>query len=80
MVDLGALGTDDDPLLTIISEHIMNTIEEVDANNTGLHFDEISDALEPMGIRVDEIDEALAWLLQRRLVAEIDQDIFGIDG
>lgn len=58
----------------------MNTIEEVDANNTGLHFDEISDALEPMGIRVDEIDEALAWLLQRRLVAEIDQDIFGIDG
>ncbi len=80
MVDLGALGTEDDPLLTIISEHIMSTIEEADTNNTGLHFDVISDALEPMGIRVDEIDEALAWLLQRRLVIEIDQDVFGIDG
>ncbi|MEC8873971.1 MAG: hypothetical protein VX502_01105 [Candidatus Thermoplasmatota archaeon] len=80
MVDLGALGIEDDPLLTIISEHIMSTIEETDANNTGLHFDEISDALEPMGIRVDEIDEALSWLLQRRLVMEIDQDVFGIDG
>lgn len=80
LVDLGALGTEDDPLLTIISEHIMSTIEEADTNNTGLHFDVISDALEPMGIRVDEIDEALAWLLQRRLVIEIDQDVFGIDG
>jgi len=80
LVDLGALGTEDDPLLTIISEHIMSTIEETGAINTGLHFDEISNALEPLGIRVDEIDEALAWLLQRREVIELDQDVFGIDG
>jgi len=33
-----------------------------------------------LGIRVDEIDEALAWLLQRRMVIELGQDVFGIDG
>jgi hypothetical protein len=80
LVDLGALGTGDDPLLTIISEHIMSTIEEANAINPGVHFDKISDTLEPLGIRVDEIDEALAWLLQRREVIELDQDVFGIDG
>lgn len=80
LVDLGALGTEDDPLLTIVSEHIMSTIEEAGAANTGIHFDGINDALEPLGIRADEIDEALAWLLQRRLIIELDQDVFGIDG
>ena len=80
LVDLGALGTEDDPLLTIVSEHIMSTIEEAGAANTGIHFDGISDILEPLGIRADEIDEALAWLLQRRLIIELDQDVFGIDG
>lgn len=80
LVDLGALGTEDDPLLTIVSEHIMSTIEEAGAANTGIHFDGISDTLEPLGIRADEIDEALAWLLQRRLIIELDQDVFGIDG
>jgi hypothetical protein len=80
LVDLGALGTEDDPLLTIVSEHIMSIIEEAGAANTGIHFDGISDALEPLGIRADEIDEALAWLLQRRLIIELDQDVFGIDG
>jgi hypothetical protein len=80
LVDLGALGTEDDPLLTIVSEHIMSIIEEAGAANTGIHFDGINDALEPLGIRADEIDEALAWLLQRRLIIELDQDVFGIDG
>jgi hypothetical protein len=80
LVDLGALGTEDDPLLTIVSEHIMSIIEEAGAANTGIHFDGINDALEPLGIRAEEIDEALAWLLQRRLIIELDQDVFGIDG
>ena len=80
LVDLGALGTEDDPLLTIVSEHIMSIIEEAGAADAEIHFDEISDALEPLGIRVDEIDEALAWLLQRRMVIELGQDIFGIGG
>ena len=80
LVDLGALGTEDDPLLTIVSEHIMSIIEEAGAADAEIHFDEISDSLEPLGIRVDEIDEALAWLLQRRMVIELGQDIFGIGG
>ena len=80
LVDFGALGTEDDPLLTIVSEHIMSIIEEAGAAKTEIHFDEISNALEPLGIRVDEIDEALAWLLQRRMVIELGQDVFGIDG
>ena len=58
----------------------MSIIEEAGAAKTEIHFDEISNALEPLGIRVDEIDEALAWLLQRRMVIELGQDIFGIGG
>ena len=80
LVAFGPLGTEDDPLLTIVSEHIMSIIEEAGAAKTEIHFDEISNALEPLGIRVDEIDEALAWLLQRRMVIELGQDVFGIDG
>jgi len=33
-----------------------------------------------LGIRTEEIDEALSWLLQRRMVIELDQDVYGIDG
>jgi hypothetical protein len=80
LVDLGALGTEDDPLLTIVSEHIMSIIEEAGAAKNEIHFAEISNALQPLGIRVDEIDEALAWLLQRKMVIELDQDVFGIGG
>jgi hypothetical protein len=80
LVDLGALGTEDDPLLTIVSEHIMSIIEEVGAAKNEIHFKEISKTLEPLGIRVDEIDEALAWLLQRKMIIEMGQDVFGIGG
>ncbi|SVE37716.1 uncharacterized protein METZ01_LOCUS490570, partial [marine metagenome] len=79
LVDLGALGSDDDPLLAIVSEHIMNAIEESGSSNGGVHFEVIIDTLEPLGIRADEIDEALSWLLQRRMVIEIEQDVFGVD-
>ena len=79
LVDLGALGSDDDPLLAIVSEHIMNAIEESGSSNGGVHFKVIIDTLEPLGIRADEIDEALSWLLQRRMVIEIEQDVFGVD-
>ena len=79
LVDLGALGSDDDPLLAIVSEHIMNVIEGSGSSNGGVHFEVIIDTLEPLGIRADEIDEALSWLLQRRMVIEIEQDVFGVD-
>tara|TARA_B100000959_G_scaffold260836_1_gene297744 strand:- start:1379 stop:1987 length:609 start_codon:yes stop_codon:yes gene_type:complete len=80
LVDLGALGSDDDPLLVIISEHIMNTIDDVGVNGRGVNFETIAAVLEPLGIRTEEIDEALSWLLQRRMVIELDQDVYGIDG
>lgn len=80
LVDLGSLGTDDDPILTIVAEHIISTIEEIDPGRNGAHFEEISNALGTLGIRTDEIDEAISWLLQRSLIFEMDQDVFVIDG
>ena len=80
LVDLGSLGTDDDPILTIVAEHIISTIEEIDPGRNGAHFEEISNALGTLGIRTEEIDEAISWLLQRSLIFEMDQDVFVIDG
>ena len=77
---MGALGSDDDPILTIVAEHIMSAIEEVDQTKSGVHFDIISNALEPIGIRPEEVDEALSWLIQRSMVFEIEQDTFVISG
>jgi hypothetical protein len=36
------------------------------------------DELNPIGIRPDEVDEAVAWLLQRRVVIELGEDCFGM--
>ena len=80
LVDLGSLGSDDDPILTIVAEHIISTIEEVDPSRNGVHFEAISKALGTIGIRTEEVDEALSWLLQRSMVFEMDQDVFVIDG
>jgi len=80
LVDLGSLGSDDDPILSIVAEHIISTIEEVDPARNGVHFETISKALGTIGIRTDEVDEALSWLLQRSIVFEMNQDVFVIDG
>ena len=45
-----------------------------------MHFEAISKALGTIGIRTEEVDEALSWLLQRSMVFEMDQDVFVIDG
>ena len=80
LVDLGALGSEDDPLLTIVAEHIMNTIEEGNGNDHGVRFEDIARSLGAIGIRSDEVDEGLSWLLQRSMIIEIEQDVFRIDG
>ena len=80
LVDLGALGTEDDPLLTIVAEHIMNAIEEGDENGRGDRFEDILLSLGDLGIRSDEVDEGISWLLQRSMIIEIDQDVFRVDG
>ncbi len=80
LVDLGALGSEDDPLLTIVAEHIMNAIEEGDGNGRGVRFEDIVRSLGGLGIRTDEVDEGLSWLLQRSMIIEIEQDVFRIGG
>ena len=78
VVSGGIMGVDDDPLLAIVAEHILGTIEVASLEDSSpVHFDEIIDRLQPMGISVDEVDEAVAYLLQHRQIIEIEQDFFG---
>ena len=79
-VDFGSLDTDDDPFLAIVSEHILGLIEEsIEGGEEQLHFDRLVAELEGFGIRTDEIDEAVAWLLHRRVIIEPEQDSFGLN-
>ena len=79
-VDFGSLDADDDPFLAIVSEHILGLIEEsIEGGEEQLHFDRLVAELEGFGIRTDEIDEAVAWLLHRRVIIELEQDSFGLN-
>ena len=79
-VDFGSLDADDDPFLAIVSEHILGLIEEsIESGEEQLHFDRLVAELEGFGIRTDEIDEAVAWLLHRRVIIELEQDSFGLN-
>ncbi len=79
-VDFGPLDAGDDPLLAIVAEHVLSVIEEALEEGTDrIPFDSIVDQLDTVGIRADEIDEAVAWLLQRRVISELEQDCFGLD-
>ena len=79
-VDFGALDAGDDPLLAIVSEHVLSVIEAASEEGTDrVPFDRLVDQLDAVGIRADEIDEAVAWLLQRRVISELEQDCFGLD-
>ena len=80
-VDFGSLDTDDDPFLAIVSEHILGLNEEsIESGEEQLHFDRLVAELEGFGIRTDEIDEAVAWLLHRRVIIELEEDSFGLNG
>ena len=79
-VDFGSLDADDDPFLAIVSEHILGLIEESLQNGEEqLHFDRLVAELEGFGIRTDEIDEAVTWLLHRRVIIELGEDSFGLN-
>jgi len=79
-VDYGSLDIDDDPLLAIVAEHVLSIIEEaLEEGSNQVHFDSLVNELDTVGIRADEIDEAVAWLLQRRAITELKQDSFGLD-
>ena len=80
-VDFGSLDADDDPFLAIVSEHILGLIEEsIENGEEQLHFDRFVAELEGFGIRTDEIDEAVSWLLHRRVIIELEEDSFGLNG
>ena len=79
-VDFGSLDAGDDPLLAIVSEHVLSVIEAaLEGGTDRVPFDRLVDRLDAVGIRADEIDEAVAWLLQRRVISELEQDCFGLD-
>ena len=79
-VSMGILNGDDDPILAIVAEHILGTIEVAKIEGVlALHFEEINEVLAPMGIVVDEVDEAIAYLLQNNAIIEIEQDFFGLN-
>ena len=79
-VDFGSLDAGDDPLLAIVSEHVLSVIEAaLEKGIDRVPFDRLVDQLDAVGIRADEIDEAVAWLLQRRVISELEQDCFGLD-
>ena len=79
-VSLGIMDGGDDPLLAIVAEHILSTIE-VAALEDGdtVRFEDLIDGLSPMRIEVEEIDEALMFLLQCNAIIEIEQDVFGLN-
>ena len=79
-VDYGSLDAGDDPLLAIVAEHVLSIIEEaLERGDDQVHFDLFVDKLDVVGIRTDEIDEAVAWLLQKRVITELEHDCFGLD-
>ena len=80
IVDLGALGFDDDPLLAIVSEHILSMMEkEKISGNNVVHYSHLVKRFKTLAIDEKEIDEAISILLQKRMIVELDQDIFGLE-
>jgi hypothetical protein len=44
-----------------------------------IHFKQLLKQFIPLSIREEEIDEAISILLQKKMIIEIDQDIFGLE-
>ena len=48
-------------------------------NGIQVHFKELLQQLTGIGIREEEVDEAITWLLQREMIIELEQDYFSLD-
>jgi hypothetical protein len=67
-------------LLAIVSEHIIHVMELLISKGlTSIHFDLLLQELSEIGIREEEVDEAITWLLQKQIVVELEQDHFALD-
>ena len=78
-VNFGSLDVGDDPLLAIVAEHVLGLLELRSLEGPApVHFDFLMGDLIPLGIRVDDLDEAIAWLLQSELIIEIEEDSFSL--
>lgn len=80
-VHFGSFDVGDDPLLAIVAEHVLGLLELRSLEGPApVHFDSLMGNLIPLGIRVDDLDEAIAWLLQSELIIEIEEDSFSLSG
>ena len=80
-VHFGSLDVGDDPLLAIVAEHVLGLLElRLLEGPAPVHFDSLMGDLIPLGIGVDDLDEAIAWLLQSELIIEIEEDSFSLNG
>jgi hypothetical protein len=80
IVDFGSLGFDDDPLLAIVSEHILHMMEnEKSSGNTVVHYLDLVKKFESLSISEQEVDEAISILLQKKIIIELDQDKFSLE-
>ena len=80
-VHFGSFDVGDDPLLAIVAEHVLGLLELHSLEwPAPVHFDSLMGNLIPLGIRVDDLDEAIAWLLQSELIIEIEEDSFSLSG
>ena len=80
-VHFGSFDVGDDPLLAIVAEHVLGLLELQSLEGPApVHFDSLMGNLMPLGIRVDDLDEAIAWLLQSELIVEIEEDSFSLIG
>jgi hypothetical protein len=79
-VDYTNLELGDDPLLAIVAEHIMHILESLAVKGeVSMHFNLLLQELGAIGIREEEVDEAITWLLQREMIIELEQDYFSLD-
>ncbi len=79
-VDYTNLELGDDPLLAIVAEHIMHILESLAVRGEiSIHFNSLLQELGVIGIKEEEVDEAITWLLQREMIIELEQDYFSLD-
>jgi hypothetical protein len=52
--------------------------ERISGNNV-VHYSDLIKRFESLSINESEIDEAISILLQKKMIIELDQDIFGLE-